>query len=93
LLAATFLTGFGAGLAGLFFSALRALAAGAGLARPGVDDFDFAAFFLNFDAALAMTCNQSARGEEVRALHHVSAVPRKAGASDFKGFNATDAAI
>src|SRR5438309_1225891 len=83
-----FLAGFGAGLAELFFSALRALAEGAGLARPDVDDFDFAAVFFSFDAALAMTCNQSARGKEVRALHHVSAVPRKAAA---KGFNATDA--
>src|SRR5713226_3168964 len=63
LLAAIFLTGFG----GLFFSALRALA----LAPPGVDGFDFATVFFGLDAALAMTCNQSARGEEVRALHHV----------------------
>src|SRR5580693_1674605 len=42
----TALTGFGAGSAGLFFSALRA-ADGAGLARAGVDDFDFAAIFLD----------------------------------------------
>src|SRR6267142_2848390 len=67
LLAAIFLAGFGAGLAGLFFRALRALA----LAPPDVDVFDFATVFFSFDAALAMTCNRSARGEEVRALHHV----------------------
>jgi hypothetical protein len=49
------LAAFGAGLAGLFFSALRALAAGTGLARPGPDDFDFAAIFLGLATALAMT--------------------------------------
>src|SRR5882672_2154655 len=54
--------GFGAALAGLFFNALRALAGGAGLARTGADGFDFAAVFLGFDAALAMTYRSSARG-------------------------------
>src|SRR4051812_14668072 len=43
--AADFPPGFAAGLAALFFSALRALAAGAGLARAGADGFDFAAVF------------------------------------------------
>src|SRR5580704_7200624 len=37
------------------FSALRAPAAGAGLARTGMDDFDFAAIFLGLATALAMT--------------------------------------
>src|ERR1700681_4333176 len=45
---------FGGGLAELFFSALRALAGGADLARDG---FDFAATFLVFATALAMTDN------------------------------------
>src|ERR1700690_812186 len=44
--ATTLLAGFGAGLAGLFFSALRALADGAGLARTGMDGFDLAVIFL-----------------------------------------------
>src|SRR3978361_1547486 len=43
--------GFGAALAGLFASALRALAVGADLARAGADGFDFAATFFVFDAA------------------------------------------
>src|SRR4030081_343185 len=46
-----------AGLAELFFSALRALADGAGLARTGMDGFDFAAIFLGLATALAMTAN------------------------------------
>src|SRR6267154_2207981 len=70
LLATALLTGFGAGLAGLFLSALRALAGGAALVRTGMEDFDFAAVFFSFGAALAMTYNQSARGNGVRALHH-----------------------
>jgi hypothetical protein len=64
LLAATFAAGFGAGLAGLFFRALRAEAGGAALARAGMDGFDFAATFLALEAALAMTDKQSARGGE-----------------------------
>src|SRR5471030_3077895 len=68
LLATALAVAFGAGLAGLFFSALRALAGGAGLARAGTDGFDFAAAFLVFATALAMTYNQSARGEEVARL-------------------------
>src|ERR1035441_8602769 len=47
--------GFGAGLAGLFFKALRALAGGADFARAGSDGFDLAAIFLGFATALAMT--------------------------------------
>src|ERR1035441_1189587 len=46
-------TGLGPGLTWLFFSALRALADGAGLARTGMDDFDFAAIFLGLATALA----------------------------------------
>src|ERR1700722_17195346 len=61
---ARFLAGFLSG--GLFFMALRA-EAGA-FARAGVDDFDFAAVFLDLATALAMTCKQSARGKGTRAL-------------------------
>src|ERR1700686_894490 len=74
LLAATLPVGFGAGLAGLFLRALRAEARGAALAWAGMDSFDFAATFLGFATALAMTDKQSARGEDERggdaALHH-----------------------
>src|SRR3954451_1750856 len=42
----TLLAGFGAGLAALFLSGLRADADGATFARAGADDFDFAAVFL-----------------------------------------------
>src|ERR1700728_4292042 len=55
LAAAILLTAFGAdlgaGLAGLFFNALRAPADGAALVRAGVDGFDFAAVFLVFATA------------------------------------------
>src|SRR5437899_1243297 len=54
-LPAGLLTGFGAGLGGLFLSAVRADAAGAGLARTATEDFDFTAVFLVFVTALAMT--------------------------------------
>src|SRR5258708_37412970 len=50
-------TSFFAGLAGLFFSALRAAADGAGLARAAADGFDFAAIFFDLATALAMTEN------------------------------------
>jgi hypothetical protein len=60
-------TGFGAGLAGLFVNSLRTPTGGAALARAATDGFDFATVFLNFDAALAMTYNQSAKGGEMRA--------------------------
>src|ERR1700687_5257999 len=59
LLATTLLAGFGAGLAGLFLSALRALAGGAAFARAGKDGFGFAAGFLGFATGLGMTCNNS----------------------------------
>src|SRR3979411_3145800 len=49
------LTAFGHGLAWLFFSAVRALAGGAALARTGAGGFDFAAIFLGLETALAMT--------------------------------------
>src|SRR5271168_1614108 len=62
LAAAILLTAFGAGLAGPFFSALRAPADGAALVRAGVDDFDFAAVFLFFATALAMIANNPQRG-------------------------------
>ena len=81
--AATLLTGFGAaGLTGLFFvgplfNALRAEAAGAAFARSGVDDFDFAAVFLDLATALAMTCKQSARGEGSVRLTPFWAAARK----------------
>src|SRR3984957_16832686 len=82
LLAAGLLTGLGAGLAGLFFRALRAVAGGAALARAGTEGFDFAAIFstifLDLATALAMTADIRKVGEEMRAIHHVWAVPRKA---------------
>src|SRR4030081_3670804 len=62
LLATGFLAALAAGLAWLFFSALRVLAGGAALARTGTDGFDFAAIFLAFATALAMT-ELSAEGE------------------------------
>jgi hypothetical protein len=70
LLATTLLAGVGAGLGGLFFSALRALAGGAAFARAGVDGFDFAAIFLVFATALAMTADNPREGRRLRALHH-----------------------
>jgi hypothetical protein len=73
--------GFGAGLAELFFKALRAPADGVVLARVDTDVFDLAAVFLGLATALAMTYKQSARGDGMRALHHVWAVPRKARSS------------
>src|ERR1700739_2824210 len=83
LAAATLLTSFGAaGLTGLFFvgplfNALRAEAAGAAFAQSGVDDFDFAAVFLDLATALAMTCKQSARGEGSVRLTPFWAAARK----------------
>jgi hypothetical protein len=35
-----------------------------------MDGFDFAAIFLSFDAALAMTANNPREEWELRALHH-----------------------
>src|SRR6476620_1201619 len=61
LLAAALPAVFGAGLAGLFFRALRAAAGGAAFARAGTDGFDFAAIFseifLGLATALAMTAD------------------------------------
>jgi hypothetical protein len=53
------LTGLAAGLAGAFFSALRADACGAALDRADVFDFaaDLPAAFLDFATALAMDSN------------------------------------
>jgi hypothetical protein len=66
----TLLAGFGAGLAALFLSGLRADADGATFARAGADDFDFAAVFLVFATALAMTANHPRDEGKLRALHH-----------------------
>src|SRR5260221_4151205 len=59
LLAATFSAGFGAGLAGLFFSALRAEAAGVAFAPAAMDGFAFASIFLVFGTALAVTSDHT----------------------------------
>jgi hypothetical protein len=67
---ATFPTAFGAGLARLFLSAVRAEADGAGFARTAMDGFDFAAIFLVFATALAMTANNPREEGKLRALHH-----------------------
>src|ERR1019366_5677754 len=77
LLATTLLAGLGAGLAGLFFRALRARAGGAALAGAGMDGFDFAAVFLVFATALAMTANNPREGEEVARLTPLWAALRK----------------
>src|ERR1700686_3720904 len=83
-LPAGLLTGFGAGLGGLFLSALlsawRAEAVGAGLARAATEGFDFTAVFLVFVTALAMTENNPREEGKLRALHH------------FEGFRARRAA-
>src|SRR6266481_5460723 len=78
--AATLRMGFDDGLAGLFFAGLffnvfrfnvfRAPAGGVALTRIGMDDFDFAAIFLGFATALAMTENNPREGKKLRALHH-----------------------
>src|ERR1700680_2521482 len=68
LLALALPAGFGAGLAALFFSALRALTGDAALARAGLDGFDFAAIFLVFDATLAMTDNDPREQEGIGGL-------------------------
>src|SRR6266702_1390788 len=67
-LAATFGAALTTGLAGVFFSALRAVATGAAFPRTGADGFDFTAVFFDLATALAMTLNQSARGEEIARL-------------------------
>src|SRR4030088_464165 len=62
LLATILPTGFGAGLSGLFCSALRAEAGGAAFAGAAMDGFDFAAIFFVFATALAMTANNPREG-------------------------------
>jgi hypothetical protein len=64
--AAVFLAVLGADFAGVFLSALRALAGAAALARAVMDDFDFAAIFLDFATALAMTANNPTEREDTR---------------------------
>src|SRR5215212_7799840 len=68
--ATTLPTGFGVGSAMLFFSALRAEAAGVAFDRTGIEDFDFAAVFFVFATALAMTANNPREEGKLRALHH-----------------------
>src|SRR6266700_3724978 len=65
---AAFTTGFATVSGALFFSAWRALAGGAVFTRTGADGFDFAAIFLSFEAALAMTCINPREGGEVARL-------------------------
>src|ERR1700733_15026800 len=76
LLATILATGLAGDFTALFFSALRALAGGAALARAGADGFDFAAVFFDLATALAMTDNHPQRGGEAR-LTPLWAVPRK----------------
>src|ERR1700722_4701547 len=66
LLAAALPAGFGAGLAALFFNAIREAAGGAALARSDTDDFDFAAIFLRLATALAMTADIREEGKKMR---------------------------
>src|SRR4051794_28005907 len=56
------------GLVPVFFSALRAEAAGAAFPRAATEDFDFAAVFLVFATALAMTANNPREEGEVARL-------------------------
>src|SRR5882672_514600 len=82
LLATGFLAALAAGLAGLFFSALRVLAGGAALARTGTDGFDFAAIFLAFATALAMTGNYPLKGKDGRLTPRLGG-PAQAASSRF----------
>ena len=86
LLATALPAAFGAGLAALFFRALRAEAGGAAFVRAGMDGFDFAAVFLSFDAALAMTANNPRDGKEDARLTPLWAAPRKARASGLETY-------
>jgi len=91
LLVAILPAGFGAGLAGPFFKALRALAGGAALARAGAEGFDFAAVFLRLRCGFGHDLQSiRERKETLRALHHVWAVPAQ-GANPVS--NVTSAAI
>jgi len=65
--AATFVAAL-AGLGGAFFSAFRAGGIAAAFPRTCTDYFDFTAVFFDLTTALAMTLNQSARGEEIFRL-------------------------
>jgi len=87
-LLADLLIGLGAGLAALFLSGLRAEAAGAGFARTGVDDFDFRCDFLRLGDGFGHDLQTSARGEEVRALHHFGRLRarREASPKDLQGY-------
>jgi hypothetical protein len=67
-LGASFGAALAAGLAGAVFSAFRAGGTEAAFPRTGTDGFDFAAVFFDLATALAMTLNQSARGEEIARL-------------------------
>src|SRR6202022_4552710 len=77
LAATTLPTAFGAGLAGLFFSAVREKAGGAAFARTGAEGFDFAAIFLGLAAALAMADRQSEGEQGIARLTPFWARPRK----------------
>ncbi|WP_291698641.1 hypothetical protein [Bradyrhizobium sp.] len=57
-----------AGFGALFFTAWRALAGGAALARACGDDFDFIAVFFNLEAALAMIYINPRKCEEFARL-------------------------
>ena len=73
---AGFAAGLATGLAGLkAFRELRDVAAD--LPRVGADDFDFAATFFVFEAALAMATKSSARGARGRKIAGLT--PRFAG--------------
>jgi hypothetical protein len=85
LLATGFLAALSAGLAGLLFSALRVLAGGAALARTGMDGFDFAAIFLAFATALAMTENYPLKGKDARLTPRLGG-PAQAASSRFERY-------
>src|SRR5882724_12456677 len=67
-LGASFGAALAAGLAGAVFSAFRVGGIEAAFPLTGTDGFDFAAVFFDLATALAMTLNQSARGEEIARL-------------------------
>jgi hypothetical protein len=77
---AAFAGAFAIGLAGAFFSALRA---GATLPRVGADDFDFAALFFDFATALAMTSINPREDKEIARLTPLWRHPCKRGGGGF----------
>jgi hypothetical protein len=83
-LTAVFAGVLAATFAALFFSALRAEAGGATFARTGPDAFDFAAVFLSFEAALAMTCINPREEWELRAYTILNG-PAQGGRFQFPG--------